>query len=56
MKTGGMNAAAAIASPSWRFARSPRSAIAYATPAIARNSPATGLPSGHRTANRIASQ
>ena len=42
--------------PLERFARSRRSASAYATPAIARNRPATGLPSGHSTASTIASQ
>ena len=53
--TGGMNAAAAIAMPSRRFERSPRWASAKATPAIARKSPATGLPSGQRRAKTIAS-
>jgi hypothetical protein len=45
-----------MARPSDRFTRSRRSAIAYATPAMARNSPATGLPSGHSIASTIASQ
>ena len=49
-----MNAAAAIARPSQRLARSPLAASATATPAIARNSPATGLPSGERIAKTIA--
>ena len=49
-----MKAAAAIAMPSLRLTLLWRSAIAYATPAIARNSPATGLPSGQRIANTIA--
>ena len=52
--TGGMNAAAAMAIPSSRLTRSWRSAIAYAIPAIARKSPATGLPSGQSTASTIA--
>ena len=38
-----------------RFERLRRSAMAYATPAMARNSPATGLPSGHSTASAMAS-
>ena len=50
-----MKAAAAIAMPSRRLERSPRWASAKATPAIARNSPATGLPSGQRRAKTIAS-
>ena len=49
-----MNAAAAIAMPSQRLARSLPAASATAAPAIARNRPATGLPSGHRTAKTIA--
>ena len=51
---GGMKAAAAIASPSHRLPRSPFAASATATPAMARNSPATGLPSGVRIAKTIA--
>ena len=54
-KTGGMNAAAAIAMPSRRFVRSRHAASAKATPAMARKRPATGLPSGQRKAKTIAS-
>ena len=53
--TGGMNAATAIAMPSRRLVRSPPAASAKATPAMARNSPATGLPSGQSTAKTTAS-
>ena len=52
--TGGTNAAAAISRPSMRLVRSPLAESATAPPAMARKSPATGLPSGHRAANTTA--